>query len=765
MFDSNIQVKQVVKQLCEITTPDKKSVRLNWEDIDNQTLEHFKPAGTRQIANERRFLSGDKYQTEFSKKFVEGANPLHIKGKWNGADGILVYEKLGIRSLDEVFDDMTVKHNYDNDGCDSEDRETQVVFDEYKEILLSQSKTFAERVASAVKQDQDEESEQEDPAPSTQAGARRARVATHNAEGGAEAGASKPKAKQGGGASAAKAKAEGKAKGGAKAKAKPKGRPPRSILNEATELCSSFAAAQQDNALWWGSEGKTQLKRLVEIKKQFHARIQAATEPDLITSYEPAHKKVGVLALLLEAYQQSGWDSQAFMEVYDCCLVSLRMPPAVSLEMPKWLLWARHTWSIKSTADNSMWLQCVGLQALVQNGAQQGTAGRSQVELLATRVLSIVRSPAFEEVKKGLAALFHPIFSTDDFDDETRDFWQALQIYLHRHTLKLAKRLALMEEASEYFTDEAQGTLCSALCALPRGREILDEGRAHVRDCRTSSDQLKKWKCVLDRCSTALDGTLNEAKDQLALTVHNLDLLSINVEDVMKTFTQTNEVVLEEFALKAFDNPVQGIVVKFLNAFLNSFIAFLTPLMKNDLNLRTLLTWYEDDQATPTRTCLKTLARDTVSKAHVLWSTDIATIISRQVRAAESILFFFEKAAQLPPCGVPRLDSDGVVSEADSHRMVRVLKEDFTLEFANTDFRTAIGALLLAPLLQREGDLIPRLAEVARAQSTRVAKRILEKMSVLMSVGTPVNCIPTLDVTQPKKFEDFQALLCLICFH
>ena len=436
------------------------------------------------------------------------------------------------------------------------------------------------------------------------------------------------------------------------------------------------------------------------------------------------------------------------------------MPPAVTMEMPKWMLWKRHAWSIKTTSDHAMWLKCIGIKALVDNGATDATS--SQVELLATRVLSIVRAQLFEEVKKGLAALFHPSFDTDDLADETRDFWQAVKIFLHRHRFKLAKRLALLIEAAEYFSEEARGTLCSALGASPRGREVLDEAKVHLKDCRQSSDQLQRWDSALERCTKALDDSLNEAKDQFS--DRGVDHLAVCIPDLMTTYIETNEVVLEEFTLKPFDDPVQAIVSKFLNAFLNSFIASLTPLMKNDLDLTALRAWYEDDLVECSRTILKIVAQKTVTKTHALWSTDVVSIIARQVRSAESILFFFEKAAQLPPCALPRLGSDGVVSEADSHRMVRVLKDDFTLAFVNIDFRTAVAQVLLAPLLQRNGDLLPRLEDVAVAESTRVAKQILEKMSVLVSVRTPVQVLPVLDVTQPKKFEDFQAVQYPICF-
>ena len=73
-----------------------------------------------------------------------------------------------------------------------------------------------------------------------------------------------------------------------------------------------------------GAENKTQLKRLKDVKKSFEARIAAAEEEETIATLEPYSKKVAVLILLMEAQQKSGFDSATFIEVYDCCLTSLR---------------------------------------------------------------------------------------------------------------------------------------------------------------------------------------------------------------------------------------------------------------------------------------------------------------------------------------------------------------------------------------------------------------------------------------------------------
>ena len=73
-----------------------------------------------------------------------------------------------------------------------------------------------------------------------------------------------------------------------------------------------------------GAECKTQLKKIKELKKTFEQRIASAPDEDIIATFEPHSKKLGVFALLLEAHQKIGFDSAQFVECYDCCLTALR---------------------------------------------------------------------------------------------------------------------------------------------------------------------------------------------------------------------------------------------------------------------------------------------------------------------------------------------------------------------------------------------------------------------------------------------------------
>ena len=93
-------------------------------------------------------------------------------------------------------------------------------------------------------------------------------------------------------------------------------------------MVASFSTSEVTAVLWWSGEQKTQLKKVKEVKATFDSRIQKASGPDavdLVASLEPWHKRLGVIVLLMEAHQKAGFDTEAFVEVYDCCLTSLRI--------------------------------------------------------------------------------------------------------------------------------------------------------------------------------------------------------------------------------------------------------------------------------------------------------------------------------------------------------------------------------------------------------------------------------------------------------
>ena len=329
-----MQVKAVIEQLGKSELkPDGTILRKNidWEQVDNHVLEHFKTLQSKEIANKRRFLTDQEYKIETGKDFVEGADPRYYKGTHKGKDGIFARDKLGIQLQDELLEGMTLRNKYDNGGCDTGENERLNIFNAAKaELLVAKAGTQGESSAPSSSQTRG-------------AAATPTKAQGRGAAAGADDGAAEEQAAdkkkpgeqndEGGGEEEEEAAQNGKRRKGAKAKAKagqskakakPKGRPPKSILADARDLCEGFLAVDMNHQLWWGSECKTQLKKIKELKKTFEQRIASAPDEDIIATFEPHNKKLGVLALLLEAHQKTGFDSAQFVECYDCCLTALR---------------------------------------------------------------------------------------------------------------------------------------------------------------------------------------------------------------------------------------------------------------------------------------------------------------------------------------------------------------------------------------------------------------------------------------------------------
>ena len=94
---------------------------------------------------------------------------------------------------------------------------------------------------------------------------------------------------------------------------------------------------------------------------------------------------------------------------------------------------------------------------------------------------------------------FKTVTADKDLSEEATEFWDAMVIFLHRRAFKLARRIDLLTEARAFAKEESTSPLMSALCASPRGREVLDEAYVHLEDCKKSNDQLAVWQAALDR--------------------------------------------------------------------------------------------------------------------------------------------------------------------------------------------------------------------------------------------------------------------------
>ena len=153
-----------------------------------------------------------------------------------------------------------------------------------------------------------------------------------------------------------------------------------------------------------------------------------------------------------------------------------RMPPLTTLEVPKFMLWKRHSHTIRSISDNDLWFASLGLARLREHGAPD--APQIQMQLLSSRIVSLVRKKSVADVRDGLRALFSSSREAEDMDltDPIVDFHGAMVVYLHFSRMSINQRIKLLKEAAAYVQEESESPLLAAVNASPRGRDVLLEG-------------------------------------------------------------------------------------------------------------------------------------------------------------------------------------------------------------------------------------------------------------------------------------------------
>ena len=100
------------------------------------------------------------------------------------------------------------------------------------------------------------------------------------------------------------------------------------------------------------------------------------------------------------------------------------------------------------------------------------------MQLLSSRIVSLVRKQSVADVRDGLRALFSSSREAEDMDltDPIVDFHGAMVVYLHFSRMPIDQRIELLKEAAAYVQEESESPLLAAVNASPRGRDVLLEG-------------------------------------------------------------------------------------------------------------------------------------------------------------------------------------------------------------------------------------------------------------------------------------------------
>ena len=611
---------------------------------------------------------------------------------------------------------MMLQSEYDNAGADTEERERQKVFEEYRLAPLGVAGSPLRPAARARGSDAAGSLEPQIKAdaevvPAQCSGPAGVDVSSGKAPKHTRATKGTSAVACGDGTNSASAKP--------KAKAKPKGRPPKNIMADAQLLFQSFAASDVNHTLWWGAECKTQYKKASELKGLFVARIQGAKGPDaaeVVAAYEPVHKKLCQICLLMEAHQKSGFDSVGFIDCYDCCLTSLRLPPAVELDMPSWLRWKRHAWHIKVTSDTDIWFRHIARSELSINGAADADA--EQMQLMASRVLTLVRAPKFSEVVAGLKAFFVPDRSMD-LSLACAEFYAAMVVSMHFDRYPIEQRIELLDGVCEYFEEEGNSSLVAAVRASPRGRDAVEAAKKHCTDCKIADRTLKAWSTQLSACRRSVELVVATAS-MSSVPMADVGAAAEAVSDTLRVYDETNQALLPEFRVPAHDDVLKEVSLTLLKQALCEFFRILTPIMADDLNMEKLRQWDSDNG--DWRSKAMELTKPVVQN-HAVWTSDEAAIFVLQVRACRAMCQFFARAAEL---GAP---SAAPATEEESIRMVRCAREDFGASFEDHDFAALPAKVLASPLLAPTSPLMQTLARGANAAGVRYAEQILKAYS------------------------------------
>ncbi len=91
---------------------------------------------------------------------------------------------------------------------------------------------------------------------------------------------------------------------------------------------------------------------------------EAASDLDEITTLQQCSKKLGLIVQLIEVVAVEGLESDAFKDVYDTIDASAPLVPAVELEMPVHLIYARHAIDVRSTSSVQRFMLCIASSEL-----------------------------------------------------------------------------------------------------------------------------------------------------------------------------------------------------------------------------------------------------------------------------------------------------------------------------------------------------------------------------------------------------------------
>ena len=448
-----------------------------------------------------------------------------------------------------------------------------------------------------------------------------------------------------------------------------RGRPRRDFTTEIGSDMQQFANSTKDDPLWWGSEAKTQLKALHHKESDMKVRIRNSKDMDEVHELHVLIKRLGVAMALVEVVAGHGLGSREFQAVFDLKKSQMALPPAVDVELPKFLTWERHTMSISTDySSSSKWEQDVSSASLRQ--FMNGCVVAEQERLYSEKLASSLR--IVDDTARG--KLLDEIFSVDrEYDLEASEYvsklcrWcclvfavlhlqasvkafvEAMAIILAADDFdELAERVQILTEAlaiiDAHVPSKSKGVsgslLGSTLDAFPVGQKLITSARLGLARAKVSMEKLEPFDAQI-RQVISLAQFMSDS--WLTCDEAHISNMKARSADLVKYFSDEFNQVLVEFMPNSNTPLVADLAHAVCEMVWNSLRRAMDAVIRRDVVLADVVAWQSKEVASSQRLLL---AYDIITsfQGKFIFSTRPSYV---NIRGMFSWLRWLEKCAQV----------------------------------------------------------------------------------------------------------------------
>jgi len=336
---------------------------------------------------------------------------------------------------------------------------------------------------------------------------------------------------------------------------KQRGRPQKDLSTEVKSLALELERASPHDQLLFGTEAKTGIKQFEDLNKTVQGRLRRATLESDILELRSYLKFSSAVHAVLSVVASHGLQVQEFAEEMDKQDTLLNLEPSFKLVWPAHLQWARHRMSIRTTTDAELWTTQVSSPELRSRGVQESDVAPEQDKLVAEKLVTSFREPAWDTCVESLRAIFGTLVEWP-FEEGPQEFCAALAIAVHLDDFdSLESRLTFASDAVDIFDTAARNkTTCgNALAQWPKGKKLVSDLRLDVQCCTFTRTRITGMHTARQR--------LEALVDQLPVPKDPSDLGGI-LQLEHDTFVELTDSITE--CDSAWNPTLDGIVSKFL---------------------------------------------------------------------------------------------------------------------------------------------------------------------------------------------------------